>query len=175
MTTREKIIVGIMCLAIIYGAFDLTVSRKSRRTTPTPVGNTIHELKSFVSEIDQKLNSQQLAKEYPYVINQVVASWEKDPFIQSAKPLQKRLNSDPKEQRSKLRTERASFNYSGYIQLGTTRMAIINGMEYAEGESLADKTYYVKSISPQSVIIGKVQGSDTIQLPISEFDSGSVE
>jgi hypothetical protein len=164
-----------MCLTIIYGAFDLTVARKSRKSAPSPVGNTINELKSFVAEIDQKLNSQQIAKEYPYVINQAGIAWEKDPFIRSSKPLQKRLTADSKERPSKPKMERTNFNYTGFMQLGTTRMAIINGMEYAEGESLADKTYYVKSITPQRVLISKVHGPETIQLPISEFDSGSVE
>jgi len=172
MTTREKIIVGIMCLAIVYGAYDLLVARKSRRTTPPPVENAIGELKVFVAEVGQRLNNQRIANDYPYVINQAGASWDKDPFIQSSKPLQKRLALDPADRQSRPKAQVAAFRYSGYMQSGTIKMAIIDGMEYVEGESLADKTFYVKSISPQRVVIGKVEGLETIQLPIREIDSG---
>ena len=175
MTSREKIIVGVMCLTIVYGAFELSVGRQPIKTTPPPVGNNINELKLFVSEIDQKLNSQLSAKEYPYLIKQAGLAWDKDPFIHSSKPLQKRLASEIKERQSKSIEAHSKFNYSGFMQLGVTKIAIINGMEYTEGESLADKTYYVKSISAQRIVIGKVQGPETIQLPISEFDSGSAE
>jgi hypothetical protein len=44
-------------------------------------------------------------------------------------------------------------------------------MEYVEGEALSDKTYYIKSISPERVIIGKVDSRETIQISISETDS----
>ena len=175
MTTREKIIVGIMCLTIVYGVFELTAARKSSKTPTPQVGITIDELKSFVSEVNQKLNSQHFAKEYQYMINQAGLEWDKDPFIHSSQPLQKRLASEITQRQHKPKAERANFTYSGFMQSGTTKIAIINGLEYIEGESLADKTHYVKSISPQRVAIGKVQGTETIQLPISEFDSGSAE
>ena len=61
------------------------------------------------------------------------------------------------------------------MQLGNVKMAIINGTEYAVGEAMDDRSFYVKSISPQRVVIGKVDGVETIQLPIQEFDSGLVE
>ncbi len=175
MTTREKIIVAIMCLTIVYGAYELLFARKSGKPVPASVGNPIGELKSFVTEIGQKLNSEQKGKESPYIITRAGATWDKDPFIHSTGPLQKRLTLGNPDQQQKPAADRPDFIYSGYMQLGTMQMVIINGMEYTVGESLTDKSFYVKSIAPQQVVIGKTTGLETIQLPIREFDSGSVE
>ena len=175
MTTREKIIVGAMCLTIFYGVYDLLVSNTSEKTAPTHAANAIGELKLFVAEIGQKLNNERITRENRYMIDQAGAAWDKDPFINSTKPLQKRLASNIVDQQSLSIETHPNFIYSGFMQLGAVRMAIINGMEYAVGESLADKTYYVKSISPQRVVIGMVKSPVTIQLPISEFDTGPGE
>ena len=81
MTTREKIIVGIMCLAILYGAYDLFAYRKPRYSEEAPTANPIGELKGFVSEVTQKLISEKVSTEYSYLISQAGANLTKDPFI----------------------------------------------------------------------------------------------
>ncbi len=164
-----------MCLTIVYGAYELLASRKSGKTAPPPAGSAIGELKLFVAEIGKKLNNERIADEHRYMIDQAGATWEKDPFINSTKPLQKRLKSDRVDRQPLSIANRPNFIYSGFMEMGTVKLAIINGMEYTAGESLVDKTFYVKSISPQKVVIGMVKGPETIQLPISEYDSGTGE
>jgi hypothetical protein len=175
MTTREKIIVGMMCLTIVYGAYEVVGSRVSKGTISTVQKNPIGELKAFVAEIGSKLNQEQTTKTYAYAIEKAEAAWNKDPFIQSSRPLKKRLAATPAIQATKSAERRSKFIYSGFLQLGDTRMAIINGTEYAVGDALPDRSFYVKSIAPSSVVIGKVKDPETIQLPIEEFDSGLAE
>jgi hypothetical protein len=67
---------------------------------------------------------------------------------------------------------RTGFIYTGYLELGKTKLAVINGLEYSVGESLDPNGLYVKSISPHHVVIGKVDGLETIQLPLRELDPG---
>jgi hypothetical protein len=171
MTTREKIIVGIMCLTIAYGAYDLLGSRRKQKSiSPGTMPNKTGDLKSFVADVTGKLAGEKVSKEYQYMIKQAGAQWTKDPFIHSARPLKKRLLPVNVTQ-TPAKPSAPDFDYTGFMQLGTTRIAILNGMEYAEGEALPDKAYYIKSISPQRVIIGKVDSKETIQISINETDS----
>lgn len=175
MTTREKIIVGMMCLTIVYGVYEVIGSRVSKKAALQTPKNSAVELKAFVSEIGSKLNKEHSAKADAYAIKQAEAAWNKDPFIQSASLLKKHPATAPAIQAPKSPNARSIFTYSGFLQLGDTRMAIINNTEYAVGEALPDKSFYVKSISPDMVVIGKVKAPETIQLPLKEFDSGLAE
>ncbi len=171
MTTREKIIVGIMCLTIVYGAYEL-IFRGSAHTekTPTAAGSSTGELKSFVSEIAGKLDNEKVSLEYEHMIRQAGADWTKDPFIQSTAPLKKRLTQSDSTAKKASKSPGPRYVYSGYMQLGKTKLAIINGMEYAVGEKLPNKTYYVKTISTNKVVIAKVNGKETIQIYITDMD-----
>jgi hypothetical protein len=64
--------------------------------------------------------------------------------------------------------EKPDLHYSGYLQLGAKRMAIINGMEYEEGEMLPASGYFIRSISPKSVVVGKIGESKSHVLPLDE-------
>ncbi len=170
MTTREKIIVGVMCLTVVYGAYELIGTRKHKNRPQAKIGDPIVELKSFVAEVAQKLVNEKVAREYQYIITQSAAEWSKDPFIQSIGPLKESLVPTIKDEQPIRPTKLPEFEYTGFMQIGATKLAIINGIEYAVGESLASKNFYVKNISAQQVLIGKVGGPDTIQLPIREYD-----
>lgn len=160
-----------MCLTIVYGAYDLLGNRRKQESiSPDTMPNTGGDLKSFVADVTGKLAGEKVSKEYQYMIKQAGAQWTKDPFIHSSRPLKKRLL--PLNVTQTPATPSApDFDYTGFMQLGATRIAIVNGMEYVEGEALSDKTYYIKSISPERVIIGKVDSRETIQISISETDS----
>jgi hypothetical protein len=64
--------------------------------------------------------------------------------------------------------EKPVLSYSGFLQMGAKRMAIINGMEYEEGEMLPVSGYFIRSITPKSVVIGKIGASISHVLPLDE-------
>ena len=171
MTTREKIIVGIMCLTIVYGAYELIFRGRSRPAPPPTVsGSTTRDLKSFVAEITGKLANEKVSKDYQHMIRQAGADWTKDPFIQSSAPLKKRLSAAGSAPKKPAKKAMPRYTYSGYMQLGNTKLAIINGVEYTVGEKLLNKAYYVKTISTNKVVIAKLNGAETIQIFITETD-----
>lgn len=174
MTSREKIIVGIMCLTIVYGAYELIFRGNTRPgTSPTATGSSTGDLKSFVAEITAKLAKEKVAVEYQHMIRQAGADWTKDPFIHSSAPLKKRLSTAGSTPKKASKSPSPRYVYSGYVQLGQSKLAIINGMEYAVGEKLPNKAYYVKSISATKVVIAKVNGKETIQIFIAGTDASS--
>lgn len=159
-----------MCVTIAYGAYDLLGSRRRQKSmSPGTMPNTVENLKSFVADVTGKLSGEKVSKEFQYMIKQAGAQWTKDPFILSSRPLKKRLLPLNVTQKP-AKLSAPDFSYTGFMQLGTTRLAIVNGLEYSEGEAMPDKMYYIKSISPQKVIIGKVDSEETIQVSISEND-----
>ena len=171
MTTREKIIVGIMCLAIVIGALDLIFRGRTRpRPLPTASGSSAGDLKSFVAEITGKLANEEVSMDYRHMIRQAGADWNKDPFIQSTTPLKKRLPPVGSTPKKSTRSTKPRYIYSGFMQLGETKLAIINGIEYAVGEKLLNKAYYVKTISQNMVVLAKVKGGETTRIFITETD-----
>ncbi|MBU0986869.1 MAG: hypothetical protein KKH68_06405, partial [Proteobacteria bacterium] len=67
----------------------------------------------------------------------------------------------PGQQSAEAVSQEVSFTYSGYMETGNQRLAIINGMEYTVGEELEPGGYTVNSISANQVVIGVV-GTDKI-------------
>ncbi len=48
--------------------------------------------------------------------------------------------------------------YSGFLNMGTRNLAIINGIEYEKGEKLPDGAHIVEEIHPNRVVMS-MQGS----------------
>ena len=48
--------------------------------------------------------------------------------------------------------------YSGFLNMGSQNLAIINGIEYEKGEKLPDGGHIVEEIYPNRVVFG-IQGS----------------
>ena len=172
MTSRETLTAGVMCLTIVYGAYELLGSKAPRSKPSSAQSNPVSELKQFAMDITQKLVSEKLNKEYQHMMVQAGANWSKDPFLHSSAQLKKSL-ATPTIISKPVSTDRApDLTYTGFMQIGDTKLAILNGIEYAKGESLDIKNYYVKEIYPTRVVIGKIDGLGTIQMPIVEIDSG---
>ena len=168
MTTREKIIVGLMCLTIIYGAVDLLGNRGSKTKRIVKSANPVKELKDFAASVTQKLVDEKVSEEYRYLISQAANDWSKDPFIQSTAPLKKQLALPSAPGKPTRPSQTHNYVYTGFLTLGSIRLAVINGVEYAEGEALNTNGLFVKSISAKKVVIARSNGRETIQLSIAE-------
>lgn len=169
MTTREKIIVGMMCVTIAYGAYELLSSGTPNNKPQSPATDSTAELQSLVTDISRQLSTKGKDQDRKYLVELEATNWSKDPFIQSTQPLRKTL--EPPKEASKpapLSQGLPQLSYSGYLEVGSQKLAIINGQEYAKGEALGTTGYYVRSISARHVMVGKVNGSDTIRLPLQE-------
>jgi hypothetical protein len=172
MTTREKIIVGVMILTVIYGAYTLFLGGEptlapQRANSDASVGDT----QKFVIDVAQKLQKSAPSEADQYSLEQAGRNWQKDPFLRSVAALTAELEPNlpvevPKEKPKPV--EKPDLSYSGFLQMGAKRMAIINGMEYEEGEMLPVSGYFIRSITPKSVVIGKIGASISHVLPLDE-------
>lgn len=119
----------------------------------------IQELKDFVRETNRLIKENELGKRRSYSLNRAKEDWQRNPFYHP--PLEEGEGKEDVEVEGK-------FVYSGYLESGETRMAIINGLEYESGESLKGGGFVLQSISPDRVIISVTGKEQTITVPIRE-------
>lgn len=171
MTTREKIIVGVMILTVIYGAYTLFFSANTAVAPQATRAEPVADLQKFVIQVAQNLQKTTPTETETHNLEQASRNWQKDPFLRSVAALTTELErSLPVEEvkEKPIPVETPDLRYSGFLQMGAKRMAIINGMEYEEGEMLPASGYFVRSISPKSVVVGKIGNTKSHVLPLDE-------
>jgi hypothetical protein len=124
----------------------------SSKTKKDQEKNITH-LESITKEVKDGLKKTGMDKVTNYVINRAESVWSKDPFSQQ-KNLSSPIGSNSTDVSQEMPTRiRPVFTYSGFMEVGEKRMAIINGMEYELNEELEVKGYYVDTIEQNWVII----------------------
>ncbi|UCF93098.1 MAG: hypothetical protein JSW39_02770 [Desulfobacterales bacterium] len=167
MTIRERIIVGLMFLTVVYGAYTLLFAsppQKGLRVTTTG----LESLNDFITKIAASTKAG-LSKVDSYILQQAEAEWNQDPLLNIE------LKSKPQEQEKAKQPETPTLelelSYSGYLQMGDTRLAIINGMEYEVGDQVIEGGYIVRSISPRQVVIAVPgEGNSKFVIPLEETE-----
>jgi hypothetical protein len=177
MKRRETIIVVLMVVAIVYAAysfiFDQPVERgpESNSTTGNPItisvenssgsGNKNKELRKFVATVFKKINKKKSVVD-THIIKMAIAEWKRDPFLRTDLDTESGLNGGAGFYKSK-----KEIIYSGYLKLGNKMLAVINGIEYEEGEMLETGVYFVSDIT-SSVVVLKNSSNKTITLSLQE-------
>lgn len=162
MTKREKIIVGIMVLTVGYGAIELLLPR-AKSGTAAPAVQSTESLSTFISKVADASKGA-ASESSALIIQKAEAEWKHDPFMVVRKP------PPPAETRPQKEAARALPNlaYSGFLEIGPKRLAIINGMEYEAGDRVNPGAFSIKTILPNKVIMTSSQGE--IVLPLQESE-----
>jgi hypothetical protein len=162
--TREKIIFGVMGIVVLYAAVDFLMPKKKSLTLN--VKQKTEELNTFVTTLSAGMGKEASDNVGTLILNRAEKEWTGDPFLDDKSF---RTWSQTREQfKEAVAAPKVEFVYSGYLEVGRKRIAIINGMEYKEGESLEIKGYSLKSVSPSSVIIENRRIGATVNVPLLE-------
>ncbi|MCG6911842.1 MAG: hypothetical protein LJE94_17220 [Deltaproteobacteria bacterium] len=164
MLNRERIIILLMLVVVLYGIYNFFLA-PGDNVPARDSSQNLADLKKFVVDAATNLASEHVSAADQYVIQKAENAWPDSPFLQSGAILA--------SQQSEVKVEEAAFEtvtlaYTGYIQVEDSLLAIVNGMEYESGEQLGEAGYYVKSISPEKVVIGVANNPQTIILPLDE-------
>jgi len=152
-----------MIAVVLYGAYSLFLAPQDLSTVPGSKEN-MAELKNFVVDAATNLSNESVSAADKYIIEQAEKVWPDSPFLKSGNV----LTSQPFEVKAEVKTESIKLAYTGFLQMENSLLAIVNGMEYETGEQLAEAGYYIKSISPNKVVIGIANNPKTIILPLDE-------
>lgn len=161
LSKQQIIILIIMVLTILYGAYTYYPL-----LTKEIVNNVIEkedDLNTFITGLNNDLS-----KSYPTVIDSYIISraeheWQWDPF--SLRGLSKTV-SITRETGKKAVS--GIFNYTGFVITGNTRMAIINGIEYGQGDTLEKEGFIVENILPERIIIKNKERGTTIDVDLKK-------
>ncbi len=156
MNQREKIIVGIMLLTVVYGIYALFFENKGKSSAKETVAVSsaaqLKNLNAFITKVAEASRAG-LSKEDKYIISRAETEWKQDPLITAE--LTDRPRDEIKRQELVVQAvgPRPNITYTGFMQMGDKKFAIINGFEYAPGDQLQEGGYTVRSITPSKVVI----------------------
>ena len=163
MSKREKILVGLSLVAVVYGIYVWFLSSPQKTATAFS-DNDQKALKAFILKVAEK-TSNKLSKSQAYVLRKAETQWIRDPLIQ----IEPKSSEEVEDRQEPVLTSEAI--YSGFLRMGDKRLAIINGMEYETGDILEPDGFIIRSISPSRVVIappGKTK--KTLTLPMEETE-----
>ncbi|MBS3757002.1 MAG: hypothetical protein KGY56_15005 [Desulfobacterales bacterium] len=162
MGTREKILVGLMIVALVYGAFELFISRGENVGQQQNSGPDIETARQMEQEINTRISQADLNAEQAYILEMASRQWQRDPFY--VLPEQEDITEGQPETGG----GPGKLEYTGYLEIGNTEMAIINGLEYRTGERLEQGGGMVRSISPGRVVVESASTGEKISVPYKD-------
>lgn len=158
---REIIILAIAALFIVsYVVYYFIADRLTGKKVQTGVGTETVE--TLTNTIAEDLNKNKLSDSENYIIKKAGVDWGSSPFL-NRDLYRAWLAKDGAAVASALK-----IIYSGYIDSGKRRMAILNNVEYRIDEDLMEEGYVLKQITPSKVILYDKSSGSSIEIPIQE-------
>ena len=120
-------------------------------------------LNTFITKVAEQTQSGP-SKEQAYILNKAQSAWKQDPLVQlEAQKVEVDTGPVP--------VLDARVQYTGFLQMGDTRLAIINGMDYEAGDQVEPGGFIIRRIFPDQVVLtppGKKK--KTMILPMEETE-----
>ena len=150
MTKREAVIVAVMVLVVAYGLYDYFYAASAGKSKSVKtIEVKVEELNKLAADVEEILVSESDARD-AYIVTRAETDWLVDPFY---------LAQSIAEQEIK-------FFFTGYIEMGKRKIAIINGLDYEVGDYLLERPgFQVRSIRPNEVVITDRRGITNIPIP----------
>jgi len=164
MSKREKGIIIAMANAILYGGYSL-LAPASETPEPALAEQTLKDVEDFVLGVIAELPRFSLNKTEQYTIAAAAAPWAGNPYLQVT------LEEDkaPEKLSETVPEPDLPLVFSGFIQLGDRRLAIINGREYEPGDALEISGYVLRAVYPSHVELVWLDSDDVRVVPLEEF------
>jgi hypothetical protein len=162
---RQVVILGIMVVVILFGAYNFFAGSTAKRTSPPALKNQ-DELNSFVSGVSAGIGKNSLSAGETYVMGRAEGEWLRNPFYE--RKAYGELFKSQVTAKTEADTKKVTFDYSGYTVYQGKEVAIINGLEYSPGEKLDVPGYSLTKIFPEKVIIENRDDKIKIEVPIQD-------
>ena len=167
MSKREKIILVLMALTVVYGFYALFIEgppRRGRTSTVATSESKLDVFNKFIASV-AAMTKGGLSDIDSYIIEHIPAKWTKDPLLNTKRDFR---FEDATSVMGEVEPGKLNLKYSGYLQMGSKSLAIINGMEYETGEILPQTDYKVGRILPNRVVILMRGGKQRVSIPIED-------
>lgn len=170
LNKRQILILVVMLLAVLYGAYEFfSTGRKGQVVVDT--AKKAADLNAFIGDITVSLTKDTPSPVDAYMIKRAEAAWLRDPFYE---PKNNREDAIAKEAAQAQQVEAAAtalkgqLKYTGYVDMGRKKIAIVNGSEYAAEDALDVDGYVLNGIYPTKIVIYNKVTRLTIDIPLQE-------
>jgi hypothetical protein len=161
MTKREKTIVFLMVLSLVYGFYVFFLEGPAK-SSQVQTASKLDTFNQFITNI-AAMTKDGLSEIDEYIIENISAKWTKDPLLSSRAKDDGLIGAG-----KKIPDIVKDITYNGYLQMGNRHLAIINGTEYETGEELDKGGFTVGKIYPNRVIIILRGGKVKHAIPLEE-------
>jgi hypothetical protein len=160
---REIIILAVAAVFILYAGYEYLIGPTSKKVKTGASANSV-KVDNFLNDIIKDLSKDKITDSDAYMISRMEADWKKNPFWK--KDLYKAwVNREGRTQGS---GALAKIIYSGYVDSGKNKMAVINGFEYRIGDELEIEGYVLKQITPSKIVIVNKYTESKEEIPMQE-------
>ena len=163
MSKREKIILFFMALSLVYGFYVFVIEAPGKKGAIGQKSN-LESLNKFISHVAE-LTRESLSEIDSYIIEKAPKQWDKDPLLSSDTEFQFKAENTEAD----VSALKVNIKYTGYLNMGARNLAILNGLEYEEGEELEKGGFIIRKIQPEQVIIVIKGKQKEIAIPIEEI------
>lgn len=153
MSTREKILVGLMIVAVCFGTLIL-LSDGPKETASTAGLGGQPPLTQMLTRLTAQYGSEPSLEGHHYALSMAQAPWRKNLFPKGS---DLPPTSADAPDAAEVLPSNVKLVYSGYIETPHRRVAIINGIEYVVGDQLDQSVYRIQHIAPTQVILASPQ------------------
>ena len=158
---REIIILVIAALFILYAGYEYLIAGPASKKVKTSTESV--NINTSSTGITKDLGKDKITDFDAYVIRRMEADWGKNPFWK--KDLYKEWGNREGVAKSGVL---AKIIYSGYVDSGKNKMAVINGFEYRIGDELEIEGYVLKQITPSKILIVNKYTESKEEIPLQE-------
>ena len=162
LNTRQIIILAIAALCVLYAVYELLIARPAAQKAKTArIENKVVDAPSLVNTLTSDLTKYKVAGVDAYIAKRAEADWNKNPFWEKASYRE----FAGKEEGG---VPAVKIIYSGYVETGGKKVAIINSFEYEAGDKLDVEGYVLKQVTPLRVLVVNRQTGSKLYVPIQE-------
>ncbi len=162
LNTRQIIILAIAALCVLYAVYELLIARPAaQKAKAVATENNTVAVQSFVNTLSSDLTKYKVNGVDAYIAKRAETDWNKNPFWEK---------TSYREFVGKEAGGVAAVKiiYSGYVEAGGKKVAIINSFEYVAGESLDVEGYVLKRVTPSRILVVNRKTGSELYVPIQE-------
>lgn len=157
MTTREKIILALTGIVAAVGIGSLFMGSGPAVRKPDPTAD-----KAVMARVDGLIKNAEAALPTAHDLTMLAAV--NAPWRQNAIYGQSLETKGPAVKPASLP------RYTGYVELGSGRLAVVDGIEYQAGDTLEGGGYKVLSITPDKVFLESLANGNRVEVPYEGQD-----
>ncbi|TFG93338.1 MAG: hypothetical protein E4H15_01570 [Syntrophobacterales bacterium] len=154
VSTREVVVVAVMLVAVLFGVSDFFLASSSK-VVGVGGGEDAARIDALIADVSKVLEDSKSCPVYAAIVTEAETDWGRDLSYADNTPVVSTSNLGPVE-------------YTGYLEIGTRRIGIIDGVSYEAGDELEVGGYLVKRIRPSSVMIEEKGTGKSITVPLLE-------